>query len=102
MSLNMGKQAVLEPLGSNEAKYRNARCHKVKSELLEQLLELCRHHAGMLRLIPLGECFGDCFFDVIRAFVFGSCESTDWREKSQKRENVGKTIQIGEGNAFLY
>ncbi len=36
----MSKQAILELLDSNETKYRKARCRKVKSELLNQLLEL--------------------------------------------------------------
>lgn len=40
MSLKMSKQAILELLDSNETKYRNARSRKVKSELLNQLLEL--------------------------------------------------------------
>ncbi len=40
MSLKMSKQAVLELLGSNEAKYRNVRRRKVKSELIKHLLEL--------------------------------------------------------------
>lgn len=40
MSLKMSKQATLELLDSNENKYKNARCRKVKTELLMQLAEL--------------------------------------------------------------
>lgn len=40
MSLKMSKQAILELLDSNEAKYRKTQYRTAKSELLEQLREL--------------------------------------------------------------
>lgn len=40
MSLKMSKQAILELLDSNEAKYRKTQYRKAKSEFLEQLREL--------------------------------------------------------------
>ena len=40
MSLKMSKQAIIELLDSNAAKYRKAYSRKAKSELLKQLMEL--------------------------------------------------------------
>ena len=40
MSLKMSKQATLELLNSNAAKYRKAYSRKAKGELLKQLMEL--------------------------------------------------------------
>ena len=40
MSLIMSKQAIIESLNSNAAKYRKTRSRKAKSELLMQLMEL--------------------------------------------------------------
>ena len=40
MSLRMSKQATIEFLNSNAAKYRKTRSRKAKSELLMQLMEL--------------------------------------------------------------
>ena len=46
MSLKMSKQATLELLNSNAAKYRKAYSRKAKGELLKQLMELTGYNSS--------------------------------------------------------